>query len=187
MAVSTNTTTKVVTGEIRLSYAHLFEAYAHEDGQEPKYSTAVLIPKSDKKTIDKINKAVEAAKLAGKSKLEKNGKIPANLKTPLRDGDEERPDDEEYAGHYFLNASSKTRPGVVDQNLNRIIDSEEVYSGCYARVSLNFYAFAVSGNKGIACGLNNVQKLRDGDYLGGRSKAEDDFDAVDSDDDDLLG
>lgn len=188
MAVSTNQTTKVVTGEVRLSYAHLFEPHAVEEGQQAKYSTAILIPKSDKKTIARIEKAIEAAIQAGRSKLEKNGKIPANLKKPLRDGDEERPDQEEYAGHYFLNASSLTRPGVVDKHLNKIIDSEEVYSGCYARVSINFYAFSVSGNRGIACGLNNVQKLRDGDYLGGRSRAEDDFDVVESDDDDdLLG
>lgn len=184
---TTNKDTKVVTGEIRLSYAHIFAPYAHEAGQDEKYSTAILIPKSDKTTLKKIKAAVEAAKEAGKAKF--GGKIPANLKTPLRDGDEERPDQEEYAGHYFLNASSKTKPGVVDKQLNPIMDSEELYSGCYARVSINFYAFNTAGNKGIACGLNNVQKLRDGDYLGGRSRAEDDFDALDDDgeDDDFLG
>ncbi|MED3648529.1 DUF2815 family protein [Halalkalibacterium halodurans] len=183
---TTNKDTKVITGEIRLSYAHLFTPYAHEAGQEEKYSTAILIPKSDKKTLTAIKKAVDAAKEAGKSKW--GGKIPANLKTPLRDGDEERPDQPEYAGHYFLNASSKTKPGVVDKHLNPIMDSEEVYSGCYARVSINFYAFNTAGNKGVACGLNNVQKLRDGDYLGGRSRAEDDFDVVDDgEEDDFLG
>lgn len=190
MAITKNTDTKVITGKVRLSYVHIFQPHAIEEGQEPKYSTAILIPKSDKATLKKIKNAVEAAKQAGLSN-KFGGKLPANLKTPLRDGDEERPDQEEYAGHYFLNASSKTAPGVVDQALNPIMDSEEVYSGCYARVSLNFYAFNVSGNKGIACGLNNVQKLADGDYLGGRSRAEDDFDVVEGlgedDEDDFLG
>lgn len=186
---TTNTSTKVITGEVRLSYVHVFEPHAVEAGQEEKYSVSVLIPKSDKKTLKKIKAAVEAAKVAGQGKW--GGKVPAKLKTPLRDGDEERPDQEEYAGHYFLNASSKTKPGVVDASVQPILDSTEIYSGCYGRVSLNFYPFNVSGNKGIACGLNNVQKLRDGDYLGGRSRAEDDFDAVDIDDggedDDFLG
>lgn len=188
MAVTKNTDTKVVTGKVRLSYVHIFQPHAIEEGQDKKYSTAILIPKSDKETLRKIKAAVEAAKQAGASKW--GGKVPANLKTPLRDGDEERPDQPEYAGHYFLNASSKTAPGVVDQRLNPILDSEEVYSGCYGRVSINFYAFNTAGNKGIACGLNNVQKMADGDYLGGRSRAEDDFDAVDGfddgDDDDFL-
>ncbi len=182
-----NSDTKVVTGKVRLSYVHVFEPSAIEEGQEKKYSTAILIPKSDKETLKKIKAAVEAAKTAGLAKF--GGKIPANLKTPLRDGDEEREDQPEYAGHYFLNASSKTKPGVVDANVQPILDSTEVYSGCYGRVSINFYAFNTAGNKGIACGLNNVQKLADGDYLGGRSRAEDDFDAVDDsdDDDDFLG
>lgn len=182
---TTNTDTKVITGKVRLSYCHVFQPYAHEVGQEEKYSTAILIPKTDTATLKKIKNAVEAAKQAGASKW--GGKVPANLKTPLRDGDEERPDQPEYAGHYFLNASSKTKPGVVDRNLNPIMDSEEVYSGCYARVSINFYGYSAAGNKGVACGLNNVQKWADGDYLGGRSRAEDEFDAIDGDEDDFLG
>lgn len=177
-----NTDTKVITGKVRLSYVHIFQPQAMEDGQEPKYSTAIIIPKSDKETLRKINAAIEAAKKAGASQW--GGKIPANLKTPLRDGDEERPDQPEYAKSYFLNASSKNRPGVVDRDLNEILDSTEVYSGCYARVSLNFYAFNQKGNKGIAAGLNNVQKWADGDYLGGRSRAEDDFDSIDDEDGD---
>ncbi|PLR84684.1 DUF2815 domain-containing protein [Bacillus canaveralius] len=187
MAVTKNTDTKVITGKVRLSYVHVFEPHAIEEGQEPKYSVCLLIPKSDKETLKKIKAATEAAKQAGASKW--GGKIPANLKTPLRDGDEEREDQEEYAGHYFINCSSKTKPGVVDQNVQPILDSTEVYSGCYGRASINFYAFNTAGNKGIACGLNNLQKLADGDYLGGRSRAEDDFDAVDNgdDDDDFLG
>lgn len=176
--------TKVVTGKIRMSYANLFTARAIAEGQEPKYSLCVLIPKSDKETIRKINGAIDAAKKAGASLW--GGKLPSNLKTPLRDGDEERPDQEEYAGHYFLNATSKQKPGIVDRNLNEIIDPSEVYSGCYGRVSLNFYAFNQAGNKGIGCGLQNVQKLADGESLTGRTRAEDDFEAID-DEEDILG
>lgn len=176
--------TKVITGKVRLSYAHLFEPYGM-DGQEPKFSTAILIPKSDTETLKAIREAVELAKKNGASKW--NGKVPANLKTPLRDGDEERPDDEVYAGCYFLNASSKNRPGVVDQNVQPVMDANEVYSGCYARVSINFYAFNASGNKGIAAGLGNVQKLEDGEPLGGFTRAEDDFDSVETAEEDFLG
>lgn len=184
MANQVKTNTKVVTGKIRMSYANLFTPRAMVEGQDPKYSLCVLISKSDKETVNKINSAIDAAKKAGASLW--GGKIPTNLKTPLRDGDEERPDQEEYAGHYFLNATSKQKPGVVDKSLNEILDTTEVYSGCYGRVSLNFYAFNQAGNKGIGCGLQNVQKLADGESLAGRTRAEDDFDAVD-DEDDILG
>lgn len=176
--------TKVITGKVRLSYAHLFEPHGM-DGQEPKFSTAILIPKSDTETLKAIKEAVELAKKNGASKF--GGKIPAILKTPLRDGDEERPDDEVYAGCYFLNASSKNRPGVVDQNVQPVMDANEVYSGCYARVSINFYAYNASGNKGIAAGLGNVQKLEDGEPLGGFTRAEDDFDSVETAEEDFLG
>ncbi|HLN88999.1 MAG TPA: DUF2815 family protein [Candidatus Binatia bacterium] len=180
-----NTDTKVITGKVRLSYCHVFNPQTDDNG-EIKYSTAILIPKGDKETLKKIKAAVEAAKELGKNKW--GGKIPGNLKTPLRDGDEERGDDEVYKGHYFLNASSRQKPGIVDKNLKEIIDSTELYSGCYARVSLNFYAYDAKGNRGIAAGLNNLQKVADGDYLGGRSRAEDDFEAIEDDeDDDFLG
>ena len=181
---TTNKSTKVVTGEVRLSYAHIWKPVAISEGQDPKYSVCLLIPKSDKTTLGKIKKAIEAAKQAGASKW--GGKIPANLKTPLRDGDEERADQPEFAGHYFMNANSKMAPGIVDRNVEPILDSTEVYSGCYARVSVNFYPYNHAGNKGIGCGLNNIQKLRDGDYLGGRSKPEDDFDAVEVEDEDDM-
>lgn len=185
-----NQATKVVTGEVRFSYLHVFEPHAIEPGQDPKYSVSLLIPKNDKVTLGKIKKAIEAAKVAGQAKF--GGKIPSNLKMPLRDGDVDRPDQEEYKGHYFINANSTNKPGLVDANVDPIMDSTELYSGCYGRASVNFYAYNVSGNRGIACGLNNLQKLRDGDTLGGRSRAEDDFDAVEIDDgdegeyDDLL-
>lgn len=176
-----NQATKVVTGEVRFSYLHVFEPHAIEPGQDEKYSVSLLIPKTDKKTLTKIKKAVEAAKVAGQAKF--GGKIPPNLKTPLRDGDSERPDQEEYKGMYFINANSTNKPGLVDANVDPIMDSTELYSGCYGRASVNFYAYNVSGNRGIACGLNNLQKTRDGETLGGRSRAEDDFDAVEVEDD----
>lgn len=195
-----NQTTKVITGKVRLSYTHIFEPQSIDGGDE-KYSTAILIPKSDKETLRKIKAAVDAAKELGKSKW--GGKIPANCKTPLRDGDEERPDDEAYAGHYFLNATSKNKPGIAKPigkdasgktKFQEITDSTEVYSGCYAKVSLNFYPFDAKGNRGVAAGLNNVVKIQDGDFLGGRSNVNDDFanedfdDVVDisDDDDDFL-
>lgn len=177
-----NQATKVVTGEVRFSYLHVFEPHAIEEGQEKKYSVSLLIPKSDKKTLNAIKKAIEAAKVAGAPKW--GGKVPPNLKMPLRDGDVDRPDQEEYAGMYFINANSTNKPGIVDASVQPILDSTELYSGCYGRASVNFYAYNVSGNKGIACGLNNIQKLRDGETLGGRSRAEDDFDAVDIEEDD---
>lgn len=179
------TGTKVTTGKVRLSYANLFEPHAINDGQEAKYSVSVIIPKTDKDTLQAIKEAVTEAKEQGKSKW--NGKIPANLKTPLRDGDNEKPDDEAYANCYFLNANSKNKPGVVDQSVQPVLDATEVYSGCYGRLTLNFYPYSASGNKGVAAGLGNVQKLEDGEPLGGFSRAEDDFDAVDSAEDDFLG
>ncbi|MFL0245501.1 DUF2815 family protein [Candidatus Clostridium stratigraminis] len=181
---ASRTGTKVMTGKVRLSYAHLFEPHAIE-GNEPKYSVSVIIPKNDKETLTLIKEAVEQAKKDGAAKW--GGKVPPNLKTPLRDGDSERPDDEAYANCYFLNASSKNKPGVVDKNVQAVIDATEVYSGCYARLTLNFYPFSASGNKGIAAGLGNVQKLEEGEPLGGFTRAEDDFDSVESADDDFLG
>lgn len=183
MAVNTNATTKVITGKVRASYVHIFKPNAM-DGNEPKYSMSIIIPKSDKKTLAAIKQAVDAAKQAGLATL--GGKIPANLKTPLRDGDIDREDDEAYVGCYFINCSSKNKPGIIDQHKQEIMDSTEVYSGCFVRVSLNFYAYNTNGNKGIAAGLNNVQKWADGDFLGGRSRAEDEFDELEVDEDDFM-
>lgn len=176
--MSTNTNiqpTKVITGKCRLSYSHVWDAVSIDGNSEPKFGACIIIPKSDKVTIKKIKAAVEAAIQEGvKSKW--RGKKPVNLKLPLRDGDEERPDDEAFAGCYFLNANSKTRPGIVDLAKHDIMDTSEVYSGCYCRFSINFYPFSTSGNNGVAAGLNNIQKVADGAPLGGRSRAEDDFD-----------
>jgi hypothetical protein len=166
-------TTKVVTGLVRLSYLHVWEAVSIQEGQDKKFSASLIIPKSDKVTLAKINAAIDAAKEAGKVKL--GGKIPANLKTPLRDGDIERPEDETYANCFFINASAKTKPGLVDASVQPILNQDELYSGCYGKASVTFYAFNTSGNKGIACGLNHIMKVKDGESLGGRASAESDF------------
>ena len=166
--------TKVVTGvNTRFSYFNGWEPVSI-NGSKERYSVSVLIPKSDTKTISAVHKAVDAAIEDGLAKF--GGKKPnkATLKLPLRDGDIER-EDEAYKGHYFINANSTTAPQIVDNNVQPILDRSEVYSGCYGRVSLNFYAFNSNGNKGIACGLGNIQKLSDGEPLGGRSSASDDF------------
>lgn len=183
-----NTTTKVITGKVRLSYTHIFEPQQDDQGQD-RYNTAILIPKSDKETLRKIKAAVDAAVELGKGKW--GGKIPANLKKPLRDGDEERPDDEAYAGHYFLNTTSKNKPGIAKPigkgadgktKFQEITDSTEVYSGCYAKVSINFYPFEAKGNRGVAAGLNNIVKVQDGEPLAGRASVNEEFADEDFDD-----
>lgn len=182
-----NNPTKVITGvNTRWSYVNAWEPKSINGGA-PKYSVSLIIPKSDTKTLEKIRAAIQAAYEEGQSKLKGNGRsVPAlsALKTPLRDGDAERPDDEAYANSYFINANSGTAPGIVDADRNPILERSEVYSGVYGRASINFYAFNSNGNKGIACGLNNLQKIRDGEPLGGKSRAEDDF--AEEDEDDFL-
>lgn len=176
--------TKVVTGKVRLSYVNIFRSRSFTDGQDATYSVCVLIPKSDKKTIAKIKAAIETETKEGiASKW--GGKKPGSLHLPLRDGDAERAEEApEYKGMYFFNCSSKTKPGIVDRDLNEILDPDEVYSGCWGRVSVNFYPYNLNGNRGIGAGLNNVQKLTDGDRLGAaRASAEDDFNDDFQDDD----
>lgn len=178
--------TKVVTGKVRFCYCHVFEPNAMNEGEQAKYSVCILIPKDDTKTVEAIKKAIEAAKVAGKNALaDKNGKIPSTIKLPLRDGDEERSDDPAFEGMYFLNANSNRKPAIVDKQLNPIMEKEEFYSGCYGRASVNFYAFNVQ-SKGIACGLNNLQKLEDGEMLAGGSTADEDFGGENQWDDDLM-
>ena len=162
--------TKVITGvQTRWSYANVWTPKAMAEGAKPKYSVSLIIPKSDTVTIQKIKAAIKAAYEEGQSKLKGNGKsVPplAAIKTPLRDGDVERPDDETYQNAYFVNANSPTAPGIVDADRQPIIDTSEVYSGVYA------------------CGLNNLQKIADGEPLGGKTRAEDDFADLDDEDDD---
>ena len=180
--------TKVITGTVRFSYVSVFEAKAMNEGETPKYGLCILIPKSDTATLKKINEAIAAAKEQGKATIaDKNGRVPANLKTPLRDGDEERPDSPDFANCYFLNASSLRKPGVVDKDLNPILDRDEFYSGCYGRASINFYAYNFNNvSKGIAAGLNNLQKLKDGEPLAGGSSADEDFGGENTFEDDLA-
>ena len=176
---------KVITGpDTRWSYANVWEAKTINGGA-PKFSASLIIPKPDTRTVAKVKAAIEAAYRDGESKLKGNGKtVPplSTIKTPLRDGDTERPDDPAYANAYFINANSATAPGIVDADRQPVLDRSEVYSGVYGRASINFYAFNSNGNRGIACGLNNLQKIRDGEPLGGKSRAEDDF-ATDLDED----
>lgn len=164
--------TKVVI-KARFSYVHVWEPKAIQEGGEKKYSVSLLIPKSDTEAITKVKKAIEEEYKALVAKL--GGKKPLKWKNPLHDGDEDRPDDANYVGHYFLGASCKTKPGVVDANRKPITNQDDFYSGCYGFASVNFYPFSVSGSNGVACGLNNVMKTKDGESLGGRSTAESDF------------
>lgn len=179
--------TKVITGpKTRWSYANVWDPKSINGGT-PKYSVSLIIPKPDVATVKKIEAAIQAAYEEGESKLKGNSKsVPSLkvLKTPLRDGDLERPDNAAYADSYFINANSASAPGIVDADRQPILERFEVYSGVYGRASINFYAFNSNGNKGIACGLNNLQKIADGEPLGGKSRAEDDF--ADDDDDDFL-
>ena len=185
--------TKVVTGKNTvMSYLNINEPKIPIGGGTPKYSVSLIIPKSDTATVNKIKAAIKAAYQEGESKLRGNGKVVPPLeaiKTPLRDGDKERPGDDAYANSYFINANSTSKPGAVDAACNPILETSELYSGIIGRASINFYAFNTNGNRGIACGLNNIQKLKDGTPLGGHSRAEDDFADLDDDDDedDFLG
>ena len=179
---------KVVTGpDTRWSYVNAWEPKSINGGT-PKYSVSLMIPKSDTKTVGKLKAAIEAAYREGEAKLKGNGKtVPpmAAIKNPLRDGDIERPDDAAYANAYFINANATAAPGIVDADRNPILTRSEVYSGVYGRASISFYAFNSNGNKGIACGLNNLQKMRDGEPLGGKTSAESDF--ATEEDEDFLG
>lgn len=176
--MNTQNATKVIV-PCRFSYLHCWEPDSINGG-DPKYSVSAIIPKTDTKTIERIKAAVEQAKKDSISKW--GGKIPANLKMPLRDGDIERPDDESYAGCYFFNANSRQAPEVVDSHVQPILNQADVYSGCYGRISVTFYGFNSNGNRGIAAGLGNIQKLRDGEPLGGKTRASDDFEIEEDED-----
>lgn len=180
---------EIVTGEVRLSYAHLFTPVARPNalpGEAPRYSVCLLIDKADTATVKAITDAIEAAIVAG-IPTRFNGKRPKNLRTPLRDGDEERDLDKnpEYAGHYFINCNSTRQPGLIDTNRQQIIDPNTIYSGCYAKAHIQFYAYSASGNVGVACSIVNVLKTRDGESFGGTAlSAADAF--ADEFDDDLI-
>ena len=177
--------TKVITGKCLLSYEHLFKAQEGIGGGDPKYSVSLVIPKNDKGTIEKIERAIAKATKEGVGRYGAKFGKGANFRTPLRDGDTDKPDDPSYKNSYFLNVNSKTKPGVVDKDLNPILDPTEVYSGCYGRASIVAFPYSVNGSTGVSFALHNVQKLEDGEPLGGKARAEDDF--SDFEDDDLLG
>lgn len=165
--------TRVVTGEVRLSYVNLLSPRESQFGGEPKYSVTILLPKSDVQTKQRIDAAVEAAKEIGKSR-HWNGVIPPVVAVPIHDGDGVKPNDgtpygEECKGHWVINASSKADqpPQVVDTALNPIMDATEVYSGMYGKIAINFGSYANAGKKGVGCYISkNVQKTRDGEPLG---------------------
>jgi len=168
-----NNETNVTTGKVRVSYVHLFKPYAYQPGQEEKFSVTVLVPKTDTATKQRIDDAIEAAKQRGISE-KWNGQCPPILPTPIYDGDGVRPSDgmafgPECKGHWVFTASAKADypPEIVDERCNPIINQSEVYSGMYARVNVNFYPYAFGGKKGVGCGLGPVQKVADGESLGG--------------------
>jgi hypothetical protein len=170
--MATTNKIKIVTGKVRFSYAHVFQPSAAVEGGTPKYSVSIIIPKSDTETVAKFQKAFEDA--ANTNAAFFGGAVPKGLKGGLRDGDAEK-DDPAYANSFFVNANSANKPGVVDADMNAIIDPSEFYSGCYGRASVTLYPYNASGSKGIAVGLNNVQKTEDGDKLGGGTSAAVDF------------
>ena len=168
----------VTTGKVRLSFCHLWEPYAQNPGDEPKYSVTILIPKTDTATLNAILAEMAVAEQQGVvSKW--NGVKPPVVKSPLHDGDGVRPSGESFGpecnGCMVMTASSRDQPSIVDMQVQPILNRGDVYSGCYARVSLNFFAYASNGNKGIGCGLNAVQKLEDGEALAGRVSAQEAF------------
>lgn len=175
---TTKASTKCVVGpDVLFSYVHVFEPHANMPGQEPKYSIQLRIPKTNTAAIAKMNDSINAALEA--AKFSWGGKVPAGVKLPMRDGDVERPEDPTYKNCWFINATSKQKPGVVDGALNAIIDKDEFYSGCFGNASVNFYGYNVNGSKGVSCGLNNIQKIKDGEPMAGRARPDADFSAVD--------
>lgn len=184
-----NNPTKVLIGPVRFSYAHVWEPTRIDENSKPKYSVALIIPKSNKALVKAIQAGINAAEEIGKVKVWE-GKVPKNLKRPLRDGDEERGGDENYEDCYWINASCVVPPGITEMQNGKavkIIDQDEFYSGCYGYASVNFYPFPKdSPSKGIACGLNNLLKTKEGERLDGRSTAESDFNDLEVDDDGIM-
>lgn len=168
----------MLTGKFRASYVHVFEPQVPQGGGDAKYSITMLIPKNDTATLNMIQAEINRALQEGQAKVF-NGQMPARPKLPLYDGDGVRangePFGEECKGCMVITASSKIKPSVVDLNIQQIIDPNAFYSGCYARASINFFAYNQSGNKGVGCALNNVQKVDDGEPLSGRATADEDF------------
>lgn len=168
--------TTVRIGKVRFSYANVFSPKPSQNGGDPKYSCSILIPKDNTSAVNLIKEAIEAAKAVGKSS-KWGGKVPANCKSPLRDGDIDREDDANYAGCWFINASAttKAKPAVKVADAGEVfdaMDTEDFYSGCYGAAVINFFPYDSNGNKGVGAGLNVVIKTEDGDKLSGGISAE---------------
>lgn len=181
--------TRVVTGKVRFSYCHLFTPYTQEGSNDAKYSVTLLIPKSDKGTLEKIKQAIADARTAFCEKKGPNA-LPAKPTTTLYDGDGTRRNGEEFGeecrGHWVITVSSKNKPVIVDRDRQEILDPAQVYSGCYGRACINFFGYSSNGNKGISAGLNSVQKLDDGEPLGGATGSANDFDDDFQDDEEWI-
>lgn len=161
---------KVVTCEARLSFVHVFEPRLDEQRNVRKYSVQILVPKTPEgeRTMQALRALEAQAKEEGKAKW--GGKIPANVKSVIRDGDLEDTDSyPERAGHWMFNANANEKfpPTVVDRNRQVILDPAEVYSGCYGRVAVQMYPYDYNGTRGVGMGFVAVQKTRDGGPLGG--------------------
>lgn len=164
---------KVVTGECRMDYLNWAKPRLNEQSGKEQYSACLLVPKSDKDTVQYINQAVHAAVAA-----KWGSNPPSGLRHPLRDGDQERADKEAYQDMYFINVKSNFQPDTVGPDLQPLMNESDFRSGDFGRASLNAYGYDKNGNRGVAFGLNGLQKTRDGEPLGGGSRAKDDFEAV---------
>lgn len=168
----------LTTGKVRLSFCHVWQPQAPQGGGDPKYSVTILIPKTDTATLNAIYAEMESTKQAGVSS-QWGGVLPPIVKIPLYDGDGVRPSGEPFGpechGHMVMTASCKNQPSVVDTNIQPILNQSEIYSGCYARVNINFFAYNQAGNKGLGCGLNCIQKVGDGEPLAGGVSAQEAF------------
>ena len=167
----------LITGKVRFSFLNVFTPRVNNGG-EPKYSVTLLIPKTDVATKQAIDEAIKQALQDGVSKTF-GGQMPPRPALPIYDGDGLRPNGEEFGeeakGHWVVTASSKIQPGLVDANVQPIISQDVLYSGCYGRADINFFAYNQAGKKGVGCGLNNLQKLEDGQALSGRKSAQEVF------------
>lgn len=194
---------RIAAGPVRFSYANVFQTKLNDQNGKHEYSVDVLIPKKDKALVEKFKEGMKAAVQIGKEKRsEWNGKIPAGLKYPMKDGDDKRNKDGEkindpvYAGMYYIKARTTNKPTVWDADNNVIMDESEFYSGCWGLVSIEFFPYGpVKGNSGISASLGHIKKTKEGEKLSGGATAEQDFGGLDvnnkkedlEDDNDLLG
>lgn len=185
----------------RFSYLHYHQPQKPKGSDKEKYSTTVLWPKTDKATTKKVQDVVDMLTAQALEKLDLK-KLPKGFRICLQDGDEDKPEDINYAGMMFISANADTKPGCVDKDLQPIIEKDEIYSGMYGRASVSLFLYGVpdtsktGGGRGIGAGLNNIQKLKDGEAFSSKTSAEDDFKDEDPDaefnnaageDDDLEG